>query len=240
MPPQKVSPTHEEAPDYSDYLRVDELLGLQVPTTPAVEERTHLGEHFFIVAHQVTELWLSQLLRELDAAAEAVPTGDDGEDDEPLERCLEHLDRASVISTKMVESVSVLLHLPHDVFVDFRPRLGDASGAQSTQFHLLRQRLREGSEDPLWGAFLKCVAHHGVSVDRVFIDTAPYSVPRRLAAGLLQLSDSIWSWQIRHMQVVHSLLGNSRGTGRTDGAQYLVRRAHPPFPALWSARTIKE
>ena len=49
-------------PTYGEYLRTDELLGLQTPLSDGPEH----DEMLFIVIHQVYELWFKQVLHELD------------------------------------------------------------------------------------------------------------------------------------------------------------------------------
>ena len=49
-------------PTYGEYLRTDELLGLQSPLSDGPEH----DEMLFIVIHQVYELWFKQVLHELD------------------------------------------------------------------------------------------------------------------------------------------------------------------------------
>ena len=52
---------------YSDYLKVDELTGLQKPRSEEYGTMAH-DEMLFIVIHQTYELWFKQILFELDSA----------------------------------------------------------------------------------------------------------------------------------------------------------------------------
>ena len=47
---------------YSSYLRLDELLSLQVPRPGELEH----DETLFVIIHQVYELWFKEVLHELD------------------------------------------------------------------------------------------------------------------------------------------------------------------------------
>jgi hypothetical protein len=49
-------------PSYGEYLKIDELLGLQQPLSEGPEH----DETLFIVIHQVYELWFKEILHELD------------------------------------------------------------------------------------------------------------------------------------------------------------------------------
>ncbi|WP_026424641.1 tryptophan 2,3-dioxygenase family protein, partial [Actinokineospora inagensis] len=62
--------------DYQDYLALDTLLDLQRPRVPATEgPRVHAAEHFFIIVHQASELWVAQLLLDLDHATTTLRDG---------------------------------------------------------------------------------------------------------------------------------------------------------------------
>src|SRR3954466_7451634 len=53
-----------DEPNYSSYLKLDQLLELQLPlSTPE-----HPDELHFIVTHQAMELWFSVMIRELERA----------------------------------------------------------------------------------------------------------------------------------------------------------------------------
>ncbi|MCX6533753.1 MAG: tryptophan 2,3-dioxygenase family protein, partial [Actinobacteria bacterium] len=60
-----VSAENSGAPlTYSTYLKIDELLSLQLPKSDGPEH----DETLFIIIHQVYELWFKQVLHELDHA----------------------------------------------------------------------------------------------------------------------------------------------------------------------------
>jgi tryptophan 2,3-dioxygenase len=54
---------------YADYLALGELLGAQRPISD------HHDELLFIIIHQTKELWLKQMLHEVDLACELVRGG---------------------------------------------------------------------------------------------------------------------------------------------------------------------
>ena len=56
--------------DYSTYLRINDLLKLQIPLTDHAPD-----ELLFIVVHQSYELWFKVMIDELKRAATALPDG---------------------------------------------------------------------------------------------------------------------------------------------------------------------
>jgi tryptophan 2,3-dioxygenase len=108
---------------YNDYLKVSELLELQIPQS----EPAHHDEMLFIVIHQVYEIWFKLILHELVTVMKYMDEGD------PLS--------AHHFMTRVVEVLKLLVHQIHMLetmspidFLEFRDRLAPASGFQSTQF----------------------------------------------------------------------------------------------------------
>lgn len=111
---------------YGDYLRVDELLALQVPrSTPAEHD-----ELLFIVIHQVYELWFRLLLHEGEKVREDLLHAQ-------LFECLSTLNRMRTVLKTLVAQVDVLETMTPLEFASFRERLDMASGFQSAQFREL-------------------------------------------------------------------------------------------------------
>jgi aminocarboxymuconate-semialdehyde decarboxylase len=116
---------------YSSYLKVPDLLKLQVPESSPQQH----DELLFIVVHQTYELWFKELLHDLDAvvahlgAAAANPSSRDGvyEAARLLRRCTE-------IMRVLVEQFTILETMLPTHFLAFRQKLAPASGFQSEQF----------------------------------------------------------------------------------------------------------
>ena len=106
---------------YGSYLKLDRLLDAQHPVSD------HHDEMLFIIQHQVTELWLKQLIHELRSAIALI-----AEDDLPP--ALKRLARIKHIQKQMFEQWSVLETLTPIEYVQFRDKLGHASGFQSLQY----------------------------------------------------------------------------------------------------------
>jgi tryptophan 2,3-dioxygenase len=126
---------------YAGYLRLDALLSAQQPLSD------HHDEMLFIVQHQVTELWLKQLIHELRSAIALL-----GADDVPP--ALKRLARVKAIQKQMFEQWSVLETLTPVEYVQFRDHLGKASGFQSPQYRTVEFLL--GNKNP---AMLAVFAH---------------------------------------------------------------------------------
>jgi tryptophan 2,3-dioxygenase len=108
---------------YNDYLKVPELLELQIPQS----EPAHHDEMLFIVIHQAYELWFKMILHEMATVMKYMDQGD------PLS--------AHHFMSRIVEILKLLVHQIHLLetmspidFLEFRDRLAPASGFQSTQF----------------------------------------------------------------------------------------------------------
>jgi len=106
---------------YGSYLHLERLLDAQHPVSE------HHDEMLFIIQHQVTELWLKQLIHELRSAIALI-----AEDDLPP--ALKRLARIKHIQKQMFEQWSVLETLTPIEYVQFRDKLGHASGFQSLQY----------------------------------------------------------------------------------------------------------
>ena len=106
---------------YGSYLHLDRLLDAQHPVSE------HHDEMLFIVQHQVTELWLKQLIHELRSAIALIAKDD-------LPPALKRLARIKHIQKQMFEQWSVLETLTPIEYAQFRDKLGHASGFQSLQY----------------------------------------------------------------------------------------------------------
>ncbi|MGW4891924.1 tryptophan 2,3-dioxygenase family protein [Kitasatospora sp. NPDC004240] len=216
---------------YSEYLQVDTLLSLQRPRTSGTADRAVvLAEHFFIVAHQSCELWLKQLLADLEAVVDTLasePAGDD------LEPAVELLRRAGDLLRVLHEQVLVLERLPLRHFVAFRPALDSASGAQSGQFAALGRLIgSDRREGALYTAFTAAAARSGWTVERVCRHGTEAGGLHRIAEALIDVGDGLWRWKVAHLGLMSRMVGQEQGTGGSSGIDFLLRRITLPFPEL--------
>jgi tryptophan 2,3-dioxygenase len=216
---------------YAEYLRMEDLLSLQEPRTPATS--THavvLAEQFFIITHQSCELWLKQLGSDLDAAADALLPPCDPRD---LELGLEFLLRSAELLRVLQQQILVLEKLPLRYFAEFRPYLGTASGAQSAQFRRLTALLGNNHQQgTVYDAFVAAAEYHGHSVHEVCRLGVEAGVLHRLAEAMVDMGNGYWHWKMAHLALVSKMVGEQSGTGGSSGVDFLARRVTRPFPEL--------
>ncbi len=244
---------------YGGYLRLDELLALQVPQAdpPAHDEL------LFITVHQVYELWFQQLLYELETVRDAMMAGETW-------RARHLLRRVHAVERLLITQVDILETMTPQDFLEFRANLAPASGFQSVQFREIeflsggkdraflarfrsisatqRARLeRRLAEPSLWDAFLHLLASRGLpagtdeqileSLRVVAGDRAAHDDLWQLAEGLLTHDELAGLWRARHVVMVERQIGTKSGTGGSTGAPYLRKRVPLRyFPLLWELR----
>jgi tryptophan 2,3-dioxygenase len=189
---------------YAGYLKLDQLLQLQVPRSSPPEH----DEILFIIAHQAYELWFKLQLHELEKIKrDFVANHEYG--------AIATFKRVRTIMKVMVEQVDILETLTPMSFNSFRDRLETASGFQSSQFRefefllgykraeMLRfqrpgtvayerlvQRLHEPS---VYDAFYVFLQQHGVTIpEEVWTKdvTFPTAANEIVEEGILRLYKS--------------------------------------------------
>ena len=108
---------------YSEYLKLESLLGLQQPRSTPPEH----DEMLFIVIHQTYELWFKQILHELDKIKRDFSNNE-------LYAAIHTLKRCRTVMKTLVAQIDILETMTPTSFNSFRDRLETASGFQSTQF----------------------------------------------------------------------------------------------------------
>jgi tryptophan 2,3-dioxygenase len=244
---------------YADYLKLDQILSAQQPLS------TLHDEMLFIVIHQTKELWMKEMLHELDLAIRLV-----GED--RFAEAYKAMARISRIQAVMTLSWDVLSTLTPVDYMKFRDVLGTSSGFQSGQFRAIEFRLgikdahyleyhEEGTparemldralaEPSLRDVATDALARAGLDVgDRsvdalaaawlqVYRDSERWFELYELAEKLVDIDDSLASWRHKHVLTVERIIGFKRGTGGSAGAAYLRSTLDKRiFPELWALRT---
>lgn len=131
---------------YYDYIHLDKLLSSQVPLSDAHHE------FFFIIIHQVYELWFRAILFELNSVLETFERGEamvlkDGEmkpkgiDEKEIVEVVSKLHRIIEILRLLIAQIRVMETLTPLDFLDFRDRLTPASGYDSLQFRMIEVKL---------------------------------------------------------------------------------------------------
>jgi tryptophan 2,3-dioxygenase len=219
----------------------------------------------FIVIHQTKELWMKQMLHELELAIPLIA-------EDRFAEAYKAMARISRIQAVMTLSWDVLSTLTPVDYLKFRHVLGTASGFQSEQFREIEFRLglkepnfvnhyEEGSrargalETALSDPSLR-EASHG-ALQRAGFDLGDRSVAAvaaawlqvyrdeerwfelyELAEKLLDIDDALAAWRHKHVLTVERIIGNKPGTGGSAGAPYLRSTLDKRvFPELWALRT---
>ena len=119
---------------YGDYLHLDTLLAAHRPVTGAHDE------HLFIAVHHVSELWLSLIVRELQAAMPLLAAG-------VTDAALKGLTRVVRAQEQLTGAWEVLKTMTPADYLQFRSAFGQASGFQSAQYRMVELLL--GNRDPV-------------------------------------------------------------------------------------------
>jgi tryptophan 2,3-dioxygenase len=244
---------------YAEYLKLDQLLSAQQPLSDLHDEM------LFIVIHQTKELWMKEMLHELELAIALV-----GKD--RFSQAYKAMARISRIQAVMTLSWDVLSTLTPVDYLKFRHVLGTSSGFQSSQFREIEFRLGlkdatyldhyaagSGERTRLQGAFDgPSLRDRSIdALERSGFDTADRSVEAlsaawlevyrdadrwfelyELAEKLVDIDDALASWRHKHVLTVERIIGNKRGTGGSAGATYLRSTLDKRvFPELWALRT---
>jgi tryptophan 2,3-dioxygenase len=222
---------------YQNYLELDTLLSLQKPRTAdsADMKSIVLSEQFFIIAHQASELWLRQVIADLEAVIDAFTTTDDTSNAEWI---VDLLQRAAKLIEVLHTQLTALDRLPLGDFAMFRQSLGTASGAQSEQFQRLARLVGNAEQDgPLYESFTAWVTRSGHTVSGLARRGIDADVYYRIIEALLDLGNGYWRWQVGHVSMLTKIMGSHSGTGGTSGADYLLSRCSLPFGELRELRS---
>jgi tryptophan 2,3-dioxygenase len=160
---------------YASYLKLEQLLALQVPLSEGPSGPEH-DETLFIIIHQVYELWFKQTLHEVEYLERLLDRRDAARAQHTLKRIL-------TILKVVVAQIDVLETMTPLEFLSFRSRLQSGSGFQSYQFRALEFALgaknaaalarypvgspergdleRRLAAPTLWDAFLRYLAAEG-------------------------------------------------------------------------------
>jgi tryptophan 2,3-dioxygenase len=244
---------------YADYLKLDQLLSAQQPLSDLHDEM------LFIVIHQTKELWMKQMLHEVELAIQLI-------DADSFAPAYKALSRVSRIQSVMTLSWDVLATLTPVDYLAFRHVLGTSSGFQSAQFRELEYRLgikndaylehyAPGASErvrlqaaldaqSLRDASIAALRRAGFVVQgatadalaeawlEVYRDADRWFELYQLAEKLVDLDDALAMWRYKHVLTVERIIGNKRGTGGSAGASYLRSTLDKRvFPELWALRT---
>jgi tryptophan 2,3-dioxygenase len=239
---------HPAGMTYADYLQLPALLSAQRPLSDLHDEM------LFIVIHQTKELWLKQMLHEVDLAIGLVDADD-------FAAAYKALARVSRIQSVMTLSWDVLATMTPVDYSAFRHVLGTSSGFQSAQFRELeykfgikdprfldyqeggsegRRRLQAALDAPsLWDVADAARQRQGAeSWLDVYRDSKRWFSLYQLAEKMVDIDDALSGWRHKHLLTVERIIGAKPGTGGSSGARYLASTLEKrAFPELWALRS---
>eukprot|EP01126_Amoeba_proteus_P024102 TRINITY_DN2422_c0_g1_i6.p1 TRINITY_DN2422_c0_g1~~TRINITY_DN2422_c0_g1_i6.p1 ORF type:complete len:319 (+),score=56.39 TRINITY_DN2422_c0_g1_i6:178-1134(+) len=142
-------------PTYWDYLKLEDLLSLQQGMQPIDGEPVSVDELHFITVHQTFELWFKLILAELRMCRDKL--AEEYVKEESVPYVVHHINRVIEILRTTTGSWTVMKTLLPQDFLEFRTKLGSASGFQSIQMREIEsvlglqeeQRQSHGHQDPL-------------------------------------------------------------------------------------------
>jgi non-ribosomal peptide synthase protein (TIGR01720 family) len=190
---------------YADYLHLDELLAAVQPLFAEGDHSAWSDERYFLVIHQTSELWVSQILADLELALESARLAD-------FDRAIDRLKRANAALELTLTTQSALEHLSVDDFHRFRPKLQGVSAAQSEQFAILLEGARYAPVAELFQ----------IVADRRDGESSSRRQKLQIAAQLNVFIAGLTRWRLVHLEVVRRFIGDSGGTGGTAGVGYLI------------------
>lgn len=72
---------------------------------------------------------------------------------------------------------------------------------------------------------------------RIYRNESQYAQVHAVCELLVDIDEQLQVWRFRHMKTVERIIGRRRGTGGSDGVEYLRRGVDVPcFPELWRLR----
>ncbi|MFN0242313.1 MAG: tryptophan 2,3-dioxygenase family protein [Planctomycetota bacterium] len=184
--------TSNRPANYWDYIRVEDLLGLQ-QGLEADESKLANEEVMFITVHQVFELWFKLVLREIRSARDLVMAEHVAEPE--LARLVHSLRRVSTILRVSIPHWEVMETMSTREFLGFRDKLIPASGFQSAQLRQIEILLGLPEDERI-----------SLGVDRTYRDAlrghdgSESSASRRVTAQLADgpsLREAIDRWLAR-------------------------------------------
>ena len=243
---------------YANYLKIDDLLSLQVPRSAPPEH----DEALFIIIHQTYELWFKLTLHELEKIKRNFSFGD-------LFGAIHTFKRIRTVMKTLVAQLDILETMTPMSFTSFRDRLEDASGFQSVQFRevefvlgykraetlkyysdpaavqTLERRLKERTVADHFNEFLE---QQGASIPadvRSVKAAAPVEPNEGMQEELYHLytsrpelailfelmmdfDEGLQEWRYRHIKLVERTIGSKHGTGGSPGVAFLKQSLFKP------------
>ncbi len=215
-------PIGEGKTDYEKYLRVPELLSLQ--KTP--ENFTSQEELLFQIVHQTSELWMKQMLYDLERAIKYMDAGKYA----MAVRCLRLVSDIQIILTMQVDMLGRNLSIVE--YEHIREGLGRGSGMESPGFNRLLDiapKLRE--------AFLRVMDRCGIPLKDIYRNYEDHIELHNLCEYLVDFDDQFHKWRTHHMDLVRRTIGLESNSLKGIPSKVLQRGVIERFfPELFDIR----
>jgi tryptophan 2,3-dioxygenase len=258
---------------YNSYLKVPELLKLQVPES----KPAHHDEMLFIIIHQAYELWFKLILHEMEESIRYMKV-------QNILRAYHFMNRSVQILKLLVQQIHILDTMTPVEFLAFRDLLVPASGFQSAQFReieflagmkdeafteifkdqpdFLARLTRRLAEPDVRSAYYEMLRAQGFKLPEnaadlerkgcsdlireeivrglvpIYQNTVDHLPLHLLSESLVEFDEYMGLWRDHHVRVVERVIGAKRGTGGSEGVNYLKSTTSKRcFPALWEVRT---
>ena len=128
------------SPTYGEYLKIEELLKLQTGID-GDESKLSNDELHFIIVHQNFELWFKLIISELRCTRDILDT--DYVEETKIPQAVHHMGRVIETFRLMALQWKVVETLEPQDFLNFREKLGQASGFESFQMRKMEALLGE-------------------------------------------------------------------------------------------------
>lgn len=233
---------------YQELNRLGPLLDLQHPVPDAPDGL------FFVLAHQITELWFKAILHELGAARLAMDADD-------LPEARYRLARVARGEEVLVCHLRAVATISPGNFAALRAHLGTSSAYESVQFREIE--FLSGRKDPRFLDGPKVTAAERARLaarlaEPALTDSFEALLDRRgrpdlvqvvagrldpdlaaLVDALLDHDEGFARWRQGHALMVERIIGYQPGTGGSAGVEYLRASADLRFfPQLWEIRSL--
>ncbi len=244
---------------YNKYLKVPELIGLQETLS---EPKSH-DELLFIVIHQTYELWFKQILHELDATILWMNESRAFRANHSL-RSVVGIEKVLITQIHILESMAQIGFLefrdklnPASGFQSMQFReLEFLSGAKDEKLletfaddEFASKRLIErfnhlSIADAFWHLLerndfkVETIDERVQTTVEILTHPEKYADFFQMQDLLVEHDENIALWRYHHVLMVERMMGMKRGTGGSEGANYLrTTLSKRFFPELWEART---
>ena len=128
------------SPTYGEYLKIEELLKLQTGID-GDESKLSNDELHFIIVHQNFELWFKLIISELRCTRDILDT--DYVEETKIPQAVHHMGRVIETFRLMAQQWKVVETLEPQDFLNFRDKLGTASGFESFQMRKMEALMGE-------------------------------------------------------------------------------------------------